>query len=136
MITASFSTQLFKVAKKAGLQPERKDSSECVRRARSSDSFVIHRFRGKLLNEILKKNIKFSKDVKLKVEEFRTKEEGEEYPESFWKERFKSFTDHKQVFESISLLSTLKLHMGFLDMLMHLLSVIPLEIQIHTVFIT
>ncbi|CAL2027838.1 unnamed protein product [Caenorhabditis brenneri] len=136
--------EVFKVAKKAGLQPERIDSEDLARLTHSDDSFVIPCFRGKLFNEIPKKNIKIygppivfecihegkqlpqpgrpcsnqqagrksnifrrfffasntnfysSGGVKLKVEEFRTKEEREDYPEGFWEERFKSFTDHKQ----------------------------------------
>lgn len=36
-----------------------------------------------------------NRDGKLKVEEYRVKEEGKEYPENFWQETFKSFTDSK-----------------------------------------
>ncbi|EGT50836.1 hypothetical protein CAEBREN_25993 [Caenorhabditis brenneri] len=50
--------EVFKVAKKAGLQPERIDSGDLARLTHSDDSFVIPCFRGKLFNEILKKNIK------------------------------------------------------------------------------
>ncbi|EGT50828.1 hypothetical protein CAEBREN_18091 [Caenorhabditis brenneri] len=50
--------EVFKVAKKAGLKPERIDSEDLARLTHSDDSFVIPCFRGKLFNEILKKNIK------------------------------------------------------------------------------
>ncbi|WKY09445.1 hypothetical protein Q1695_002089 [Nippostrongylus brasiliensis] len=36
-----------------------------------------------------------NRDGKLKVEEYRLKEDGKEYPEDFWEETFKSFTDSK-----------------------------------------
>ncbi|VDM59230.1 unnamed protein product [Angiostrongylus costaricensis] len=36
-----------------------------------------------------------NRDGKLKVEQYRVKEEGKEYPENFWEESFKSFTDSK-----------------------------------------
>ena len=39
--------------------------------------------------------VQFNKNGKLKVEEFRQKEEGKEYPEGFWEETFKSFRDSK-----------------------------------------
>lgn len=32
----------------------------------------------------------------IEVDEYRVKEEGKEYPENFWEERFKSWTDEKQ----------------------------------------
>uniref|UniRef100_A0A1I7UN54 Glucosidase II subunit alpha n=1 Tax=Caenorhabditis tropicalis TaxID=1561998 RepID=A0A1I7UN54_9PELO len=53
--------------------------------------FLVSIFNG--LDELV---AQVNRDGKLKVEEFRTKEEGKEYPEGFWEERFKSFTDHKQ----------------------------------------
>ncbi|CAL2045785.1 unnamed protein product [Caenorhabditis brenneri] len=49
-----------------------------------------------IFNEFDELVAQVNRDGKLKVEEFRTKEEGKEYPEGFWEERFKSFTDHKQ----------------------------------------
>ncbi|CAL2027844.1 unnamed protein product [Caenorhabditis brenneri] len=49
--------EVFKVAKKAGLQPERIDSEDLTRLTHSDDSFVIPCFRGKLSMN-LKKNIK------------------------------------------------------------------------------
>ncbi|WKY11654.1 hypothetical protein Q1695_003321 [Nippostrongylus brasiliensis] len=36
-----------------------------------------------------------NRDGKLKVEEYRVKEDGKEYPENFWEETFKSFRDSK-----------------------------------------
>ncbi|KHJ86930.1 hypothetical protein OESDEN_13306, partial [Oesophagostomum dentatum] len=52
--------------------------------------FVIHVYNE--LNELI---AQVNRDGKLKVEEYRTKEEGKEYPENFWEESFKSFTDTK-----------------------------------------
>ncbi|CAB54240.1 Glucosidase II subunit alpha [Caenorhabditis elegans] len=49
-----------------------------------------------IFNEFDELVAQLNRDGKLKVEEFRTKEEGKEYPEGFWEERFKGFTDHKQ----------------------------------------
>ncbi|ULT90933.1 hypothetical protein L3Y34_008908 [Caenorhabditis briggsae] len=49
-----------------------------------------------IFNELDELVAQVNRDGKLKVEEFRTKEEGKEYPDGFWEERFKGFTDHKQ----------------------------------------
>lgn len=49
-----------------------------------------------IFNEFDELIAQVNRDGKLKVEEFRTKEEGVEYPDGFWEERFKGFTDHKQ----------------------------------------
>ncbi|CAI5451399.1 unnamed protein product [Caenorhabditis angaria] len=52
--------------------------------------FVVNVFNefGELVSQV-------NRDGKLKIEEFRTKEEGKEYPEGFWEEHFKSFKDSK-----------------------------------------
>ena len=39
--------------------------------------------------------VQINKNGKLKVEEFRTKEDGKEYPDGFWEEHFKSYRDSK-----------------------------------------
>ncbi|VDM85170.1 unnamed protein product [Strongylus vulgaris] len=52
--------------------------------------FVIHIYND--CNELVGQ---VNRDGKLKFEEYRKKEEGKEYPEGFWEETFKSFTDSK-----------------------------------------
>ncbi|RCN40635.1 glycosyl hydrolase, family 31 [Ancylostoma caninum] len=52
--------------------------------------FVVH-----VYNDVNDLVAQVNRDGKLKVEEYRKKEEGKEYPEGFWEETFKSFTDSK-----------------------------------------
>ncbi|KAK6755670.1 hypothetical protein RB195_014197 [Necator americanus] len=52
--------------------------------------FVVH-----IYNDCNDLVAQVNRDGKLKVEHYRTKEEGKEYPEGFWEETFKTFTDTK-----------------------------------------
>ncbi|CAB3397715.1 unnamed protein product [Caenorhabditis bovis] len=62
---------------------------------RSKAIIVFKPFSVNIYNQFDELVAQLNRDGKLKVEEFRTKEEGKEYPEGFWEESFKSFRDSK-----------------------------------------
>ncbi|CAB3407773.1 unnamed protein product [Caenorhabditis bovis] len=62
---------------------------------RSKAIILFKPFSVKIYNEFDELVAHLNRDGKLKVDEFRRKEEGKTYPEGFWDETFKSFRDSK-----------------------------------------